>query len=114
MFFLIQYKQYNTMYKYKYFAAYIIKHLSVNIPDIIVMNSINNKLCILNNTANSYEKFDLTETNNARFQSPYIYSYPTHYSVSLYHVQLYIKCILLSRYLNMAINLVPSGNGSTL
>jgi len=98
MLFLVQSKEYSAINNHKLFAAYIINQLSTALSDIIVMDPINKKLYILNNTDKTFEQFDLDETNNARSQAPYIYAYPTQYMVSLCRVQLHIKCILLSRF----------------
>lgn len=114
MFFLAQYMEYMATNKYMYFGAYIINHLNMASSDIIVMNPTNNKLYILTNTSETTAQYTLDETNDGKSQSPYIYSYPTQYTVSLNRVQLYIKCILLSRYLNMTINLAPFRDDSTL
>lgn len=101
MLFVDQNKQFSDLRKNKNCSTYIINNLSMALAaNIIIMNPINNKLYILKNTAETIEQFDLEETNNERSQNPYVYLYPTEYTVSLYRVKMYIiKQILEHDYL---------------
>ncbi|KAF0749546.1 protein cueball-like [Aphis craccivora] len=85
MLFVDQNKQFSDLRKNKNCSTYIINNLRMALAaNIIIMNPINNKLYILKNTAETIEQFDLEETNNERSQNPYVYLYPTEYTLKIF------------------------------